>query len=175
VNKQHRYKFGHIKPWWGEEFKNLNYEYIPIKNTFDEVRWRSEGYVNVTLNGETVSMKKLLENMPEYVKPFLSMFDWEHTSLSFYRQNTLNMFPLHYDSYISFRQMWNIDDPSRIWRCIVFLEDWKSGHYFEVDGIAHLNWKKGDYCAWNNDTPHFAANIGIEPRYTLQITGCTKS
>jgi len=25
---------------------------------------------------------------------------------------------------------------------------------------------------WKNDTPHMAANIGNENRYTLQITGC---
>jgi len=24
---------------------------------------------------------------------------------------------------------------------------------------------------WAYDTPHMAANIGLEPRYTLQITG----
>jgi hypothetical protein len=24
---------------------------------------------------------------------------------------------------------------------------------------------------WTYDTPHMAANIGLEPRYTLQITG----
>jgi kynureninase len=53
----------------------------------------------------------------------------------------------------------------------VFLEDWKSGHYFEIDNVAHLNWRKGDYVLWNNDVPHFAGNFGIEPRYTMQITG----
>ena len=110
VSKQYQYRFGHIKPWWNEEFKNLTYEYLPIKNTFDEERWQSQGYVNVTLNGETVNMKKLQENMPEYAKPFLTMFDWEHVGLSFYRQNTLNIFPSHYDSYISYRKIWNIED-----------------------------------------------------------------
>jgi len=168
------YKFGHVTPWWDDSFKKLNYEYLPIKNSFDEERWRQQGYVNVVLNGETVNMKKLMTDMPEYAKPFLTMFDWEHVGLAYYRQNTLNLFPSHYDSYISYRKMWNIEDPARVWRCVVFLEDWKSGHYFEIDGVAHLNWHKGDYCAWNNDTPHFAANIGTEPRYTMQITGCTR-
>jgi len=31
--------------------------------------------------------------------------------------------------------------------------------------------KSGDWISWNYDTPHMAANIGTEPRYTLQITG----
>ena len=58
-----------------------------------------------------------------------------------------------------------------IWRCIVFLEDWKSGHYLEVADKPLLGWRRGDYVAWNYDVPHFAANIGLEPRYTAQITG----
>ena len=53
----------------------------------------------------------------------------------------------------------------------MFLENWKSGHYFEVDGFPVFNWKAGDYCMWTHSVPHFAANIGIEDRYTLQITG----
>jgi len=172
--KKYNYRFGHIKPWWDESFKELGFEYIPINNTFDEERWHKEGYTNVRLNGSTVPMKKLLENMPDYAVPFLTIFDWENVGLNFYKQSTLDIFPLHYDSYISYRKLFNISDPSLVWRCVVFLEDWKSGHYFEIDNTAFCNWKKGDYVVWNNDVQHFAANIGIEPRYTMQITGCSK-
>ena len=166
-----KYRFGHVDPWWDNSFKDLDYQYLPIKNTFDEDRWIKEGYVNVMLNGQTYNMKRLEENMPEYAKPFLTMFDWDHVGLNFYRQNTLNLFPLHSDSYLSYRKLWNIQEPNKIWRCIVFAEDWKSGHYFEIDNVPFVNWKAGDYVVWNYDVPHFAANIGVEPRYTIQITG----
>jgi hypothetical protein len=169
-----RFRFGHVEPWWDDSFKNLDYQYLPIKNTFDEDRWRKEGYTNVNLNGQTYNMAKLEQDMPDYARPFLKLFDWENVGLNFYRQLTLDMFPLHADSYLSYRKMWNIEDPNRIWRCIVFLEDWKSGHYFEMDGTPFVNWKQGDYCVWNYNVPHFAANIGIEPRYTMQITGTEK-
>ncbi len=172
--KKYNYKFGHVTPWWDDSFKQLPFEYLPIKNTFDEDRWVGEGYTGVILNGMTVTMQTLEKDMPEYAKPFLTMFDWEHVGLNYYCQKTLNMFPAHYDSYLTFRKLWNIENASRVWRCIVFLEDWKSGHYFEIDGSAHVNWKKGDYVVWQNDTPHFAANIGVEPRYTLQITGAQR-
>ena len=165
------YRFGHVNPWWDDSFKDLDYQYLPIKNTFDEDRWHNQGYASVRLNGATVNMKRLMEDMPAYAEPFLTMFDWENVGLAYYRQNTLDMFPAHADSYISYRKLWNITDPKQVWRCIVFLEDWKSGHYFEIDGVAHLNWQRGDYCVWNYDVPHFAANIGVEPRYTMQITG----
>lgn len=170
----YNYKFGHTDPWWDESFKKLDFKYLPIKNTFDEDRWRQQGYTGITLNGMIVNMQTLEKNMPDYAVPFLTMFDWKNVSLSYYCQQTLNMFPLHFDSYLTYRKLYNIDDSSKIWRCIVFLEDWKSGHYFEIDGRGFINWKCGDYVVWNNDTPHFAANIGTEPRYTMQITGVEK-
>ena len=36
------YEFGHLEPWWNEDFKNLNYIYYPLKNTHDEKRWIEE-------------------------------------------------------------------------------------------------------------------------------------
>jgi hypothetical protein len=53
----------------------------------------------------------------------------------------------------------------------VLLEDWKPGHYLEVDGVPYVNWKAGQTSEWVYDAPHMAANIGLEDRYTLQITG----
>jgi hypothetical protein len=163
-----RYDFGKLIPWWDDSFKTLDYEYYPLTNTHDLERWLSEGYSGLNLNGELYSMKK---PMPDYAQPFFKLFDWENVGISFYRMNTLDALPLHQDSYISYRKMFDITDPGVIWRGIVFLEDWKSGHYFEIDGKAHLNWQAGDYVFWNYDVPHYAANFGLEPRYTMQITG----
>ena len=102
--KSYKYKFGNVIPWWNDDFKKLDFQYLPIKNTFDEDRWRKQGYEHVRLNGQTVTMISLMDDMPEYAKPFLDMFDWNHTSLNFYCQRTLDMFPLHYDSYITYRK-----------------------------------------------------------------------
>jgi hypothetical protein len=56
-------------------------------------------------------------------------------------------------------------------RAIVFLEDWKSGHYLELKGVPVTGWRAGFTPVWAYDAPHMAANIGATPRYTLQITG----
>jgi hypothetical protein len=53
----------------------------------------------------------------------------------------------------------------------VFLEDWQSGHYAEYNNQPYVNWKAGDCVYWQYDLSHMAANIGISPRFTLQITG----
>jgi hypothetical protein len=162
------YKRGHVTPWWDDSFKQLDYQYIPIKNTDDEERWRKEGYTNVTLNGALYAMPR---PMPDYATPFTRLFKWDNVGIGFFRMNTLDMFPLHQDHYTSYKKLFDITDTSTIWRCIVFLEDWKSGHYLEVDGDPIVGWKRGDYVMWNYDATHFAGNFGTEPRYTMQITG----
>ena len=39
------------------------------------------------------------------------------------------------------------------------------------NGKCFMNWTAGDTVEWAYDLPHAAANIGIEDRYTLQVTG----
>ena len=72
------------------------------------------------------------------------------------------------ETFVSWAKYQELDDCYRI---LVFLEDWKSGHYFEFNNEPIVNWKSGDYFVWGGKVPHMAANIGIEDRYTLQITG----
>lgn len=164
------YRFGHITPWWDNSFKKLDYVYLPLKNTHDEDRWNQQGYSRLTLNGGLYNMSR---PMPDYAQPFFTMFDWDNVGIAFYKMSTLDALPLHVDGYASYIKMFNVD-VAKVWRCIVFLEDWKSGHYFEINNAAHMNWRAGDYVVWNNDVPHFAGNFGLEPRYTMQITGTQK-
>lgn len=159
---------GHIDPWWDDSFKTLDYKYRPLPNIHDEVRWIDEGYKNVVLNGAIYDMKN---EMSDWTKPFFKLFGWENIGISFYRMNTLNMLPVHIDLYPKYRQLFNIQDLNIVNRAIVFLDNWKSGHYFEIDNVPFVNWRRGDFVTWNNDVPHFAGNFGLEPRYTLQITG----
>jgi len=81
--------------------------------------------------------------------------------------------PLHSDTYARYKQIHQLTSTGKIWRAVIFLEDWQSGHYLEVDNIPVTKWQAGDYVAWNNDVEHLAANMGVTDRYTLQLTGHT--
>jgi len=161
---------GHIDPWWNDAFKSLPYNYQNIKNTWDAERWDREGYHGVTYGGSSYNSKDMENHLPEYALPFLTMFDWKNVGLVFYKMDTCQTLPLHQDAYTTYAKKFNlsIDD---IWRCVVFLEDWKSGHYFEIDNCPLMPWQAGDWVAWNSLVPHHAGNYGVEPRYTMQITG----
>jgi hypothetical protein len=108
--------------------------------------------------------------MPDWTTPFFTLFGGTNVGVNFLRMRTGDLLPRHSDSYKTYINVHNITDPSTIYRAIVFLEDWKSGHILEVDDTPFSKWSAGDYVIWQYDTPHLAANIGIDPRYTAQIT-----
>ncbi len=169
------YSFGRIQPWWTNEHRNLTYKYRPLATSQDIDRWITQGYpAALNFNGEDYNMQDLKSFCPFDLDKFFVIFPWDHIGISFCRMNTGDVLPLHQDHYIKYREVYNINDPTQIRRAIVFLEDWASGHYFEIGGKPFVNWTAGDYVYWSYDTPHFAGNFGIEPRYTLQITGIEK-
>ena len=159
-------KFGHINPWWDDSFKQLEYQYLPHTDPQIVRNWEAQGYTNMHLNGALYSLH---DN--EYAKPFLDHFAWKDSGAALYRMSTGDILPVHRDHYLTYQRVFNVTDTNCIWRAIVFMEDWKSGHYFEINGTPVANWVRGDYVVWNYDVPHMAANIGIDARYTMQITG----
>lgn len=167
-----KYKTGHINPWWDDSFKHLNYIHYELTNVNDVTRWDSEGYSGFTYGGGLFNMK---QEMPNYATPFFTLFDWDNVAISFYVLKTMMAVPPHQDNYPGYIKRNNIVDRSKIRRCIIFLEDWKSGHYLEVARKPFVNWQAGDYVIWQDDVPHYAANIGPENRYTMQITGTSRT
>ena len=166
-----KYFRGHVEPWWNDDFKTLDYIYTPLNNPSHYDKWISQGYNGVTLNGGSYDQPR---PMPDYAEPFFQLFNWESTTISFFRMLTLEILPKHSDQYLRYREVFNIVEPASIWRAIVFLEDWRSGHWFEVGDEPIVPWQRGDYVVWNFDTEHAAGNFGTSPRYTCQITGVKK-
>jgi hypothetical protein len=164
-----KYHIDHVVPTWhDDDYKNLQYEYLPHKDQAMVDRWIHDGYQHMNLNGAVVNEKN---SIPAWANTVLQKLNWQETGVNLYRMNTGDILPTHSDHYITYQRIHSIGDPSTIWRCVVFMEDWKSGHYFEIDKTPLVNWQAGDYVVWNYDVPHMAANIGPEPRYTMQITG----
>lgn len=108
--------------------------------------------------------------MPEWVNSTANLFGMYEQTYTVYQMNTLEIMPTHRDHFNTYCKLHNTTS-NKVQRVIMMLEDWKPGHYFELDGVGYVNWKAGDWFKWTGDVPHAASNIGIEPRYTLQITG----
>jgi hypothetical protein len=114
---------------------------------------------------------------PTWNYQFINIFKemgWKDIGTSYYRMATGTILPTHGELYLRYIDLFKLQGQEhKIRRAIVFLENWKSGHYFEGLGNPTVNWRAGDVIEWNYDAPHLAANLGLDPRFTLQITGHT--
>ena len=161
-----------IQKFWDDEYKNLDYH----KESFNDQKmidkWRSDGYMN-DVDYFTGQMCPFSKRQPSWNNSFIQWAEkkgLKDVGCCYYRMETGVILPKHRDTYNVYRKKFgcSLDDVKRI---IVFLEDWKSGHYFELDGKPIMNYKAGTYVEWSSDVEHMAANIGVDYRYTLQITG----
>ena len=155
--------------WHPELIKNLPYEGGFFNDDDQVANWVKIGHQPRT--GYLFDMQN--PNQPDTTQ---KLVDWaahlEHVGVSYYKMTPGDNLPYHrdiYKKYINIFNLWTRN--SRIWRYIFFVEDWKPGHIFEIDGTLFPNWKAGDWVAWRYDVPHMAANLGNEDRYTIQLTG----
>jgi hypothetical protein len=155
-------QIANIEPFWDGEYLHLDYEVETFNNPSDLELWRKQGYGG-NFTGAMCDMRK--------TQPSWDL-RWRDIGTSYYRMDTGTILPVHRDTYKKYVELFNLQDrPHTIRRAIVFLEDWASGHYLELDSIPVTGWRKGFTVIWAYDRPHMAANIGLTPRYTLQITG----
>jgi hypothetical protein len=160
-----------IARFWDDEFKGLNYINETFNDTENLKTWLALGYAN-RFTGDMCDMRS---PQPSWNQRFVEMYQekgWKDIGTSYYKMGTGTILPTHGDLYVKYIDLFKLQGQQhRIRRAIVFLEDWKSGHYFEGNGVPVTEWQAGDVVEWTYDTPHLAANMGIDPRYTLQITG----
>lgn len=163
-----RWTKGHISRFWAhEDYKKFQYVKQPLMESEIE-EWEKQGYDYVkSFSGSMYDNKN---PMPEWVSRFNDIFDLKDMTYNFYKMSQLDIMPVHVDHFQTYMKIFGAKYENIV-RILIMLDDWKPGHYLEIDGVGVVNWIAGDYFMWQSDIPHSAANIGIEDRYTLQITG----
>ena len=155
------------KVFW-QGYKDLDYINEKFNDPGSLDYWRNLGYTQTKFTGDMYDMRS---KEPEWMSGFREILPWKHFSWSVYRMTPGCALPRHSDLYLRFRKLHNIEDLSTIRRAVFFLDDWQSGHYFDVADTLITQWRAGEGVIWESDVPHSAANVGITDRYTLQITG----
>ena len=107
-------------------------------------------------------------------------FDWEQTIIdqlplnhaiaTVTRLDPGQVLPWHIDRFFMLSRLYP-NETRPVWRFLLFLEDWQMGHVLQVKDTMLHHWKQGDVVVWHPGTMHVAANIGIEPKWTCNITG----
>jgi hypothetical protein len=171
LEKNHSIYQYQLHPFWNDEYTKLDYITEPFNDAELLRQWQTQGYSH-RFTGDMCDMRN---QQPSWNQRFIDIFSdmgWKDIGTSYYRMNTGTILPTHGDLYTKYINLFALHGQEhRIRRAIVFLEDWASGHYFESMGTPHTGWSAGQVMEWTYDTPHMAANIGLAPRYTLQITG----
>ena len=160
-----------IDRFWDDEFKTINYINEPFNDPASVDLWIKQGYQS-KICGDLADMRHLLPSWSNRFIEYYQSLGWKDVGIAFYRMPTGTVMPVHRDLYRRYIELFDLQGKeSSIRRALVLLENWKSGHYLEVNGRAYVHWRAGDVVEWPYDTPHMAANIGLEDRYSLQITG----
>jgi hypothetical protein len=164
----HKYQ---LYPFWDTEYQRLNYVNETFNDAAQLATWQNQGYTS-RVTGDMCDMRS---PQPAWNQRFVEIFQnqgWQDVGTSYYRMNTGTVLPTHSDLYVRYIDLLNLRGREHtIRRAIVFLEDWQPGHYAEYQDQAYVNWSAGAVVEWQYDVPHMAANLGLTPRYTLQITG----
>ena len=78
--------------------------------------------------------------------------------------------PLHRDTFYQISQKYPSRTETKV-RANIYLEDWRVGHFIQYNDQVSTHWKQGEGFLWDSDILHLGANAGMEPKYTLQISG----
>lgn len=161
----------HILKFWDNEFKHIDYVNEPFNDPDTVSQWLDQGYAD-RFCGDLADMR---HHLPHWISRFVEIYQakgWQDVGIAFYRMRTGTVMPVHKDLYRRYVERFNLKGrEGSIRRALLLLEDWQPGHYLEVNGRAYVHWTAGFTVEWPYDTPHMAANIGLQDRYSLQITG----
>jgi hypothetical protein len=160
-----------IQKFWDDEFKNLNYINESFNDFAQLLTWRDQGYAD-RFTGNMCDMRSPQPSWNQQFIDFYAALGWQDIGTSYYRMGTGTVLPTHQDLYKKYVELFNLQGQEHtIRRAVVFLEEWRPGHYAEYLDEPFIKWTAGSTVEWIYDTPHMAANMGLDPRYTLQITG----
>lgn len=165
------HKIYSLTVFWDDEFKGLDYIQEPFNDPCDVEIWLNQGY-QPKICGDLCDMRHLLPSWNSRFIDYFANLGWKDIGCAYYRMTSGTVMPVHQDRYTKYINLFNLrGKETTIRRALILLENWRPGHYLEVEGRPFVEWQAGTVVEWTYDTPHMAANIGLEPRYTLQITG----
>ena len=119
----------------------------------------------------TRSLQITDSEFPEIFEPYKKFAGFGDCKVVALKQYPGQFLPWHEDTYVGFRQEFNVPDDVQITRYSLFLEDWNWGHYFTAGNNVMHQWKQGDILQLKPRMHHATCNAGMVPKLTMTITG----
>jgi hypothetical protein len=103
-----------------------------------------------------------------------SQLNMEVVTVSTILQPPGNVIPIHRDTFFQIKKRYPNDKRLKV-RANIYLQDWKMGHLIHYknnnEWYTHTHWKQGEGLLWDDKILHVGANIGLEDKITLQVSG----
>ena len=119
----------------------------------------------------TKSLQITDSEFPKIFEPYKKFAGFGDSKVVALKQYPGQFLPWHEDTYVGFRQEFNVPDDVKVTRYSIFLEDWHWGHYFGAGNNVMHQWKQGDIIELKPKTHHTTCNAGIIPKLTMTVTG----
>lgn len=140
-----------------------------------DYRNRAEGFQRLGPYNEhnTRYYQQFRPDLPDVAEQVAGESGLLKATVSVIRQPPGNTIPWHQDQYFQLKKRLTPEEQSRssIWRFLVFLEDWKAGHFFQIEKTPVIKWRAGDVVTFEPSAFHLSGNMGTEDKLTMQITG----
>lgn len=109
------------------------------------------------------------EDVPMWAKELVNKisYSFKHYVVSLIKINPGQTVPHHLDKHFKIKEKYGDGKTDRF---LIFLENWKRGHYFEIQDQPYIKWNCGDWVKFGPDDWHIGGNMGDEPLYLAQIT-----
>tara|TARA_B110000285_G_C15032613_1_gene567566 strand:+ start:560 stop:1018 length:459 start_codon:yes stop_codon:yes gene_type:complete len=121
-------------------------------------------------NDSNTNLYQCFNQTPQSIIDFAEEKFSKYT-LTMIKQPPGQFIPIHKDKYYMFQKKHKLENNKDIVRYCIFLEDWKPGHYFEINEKPVVGWSAGDIEVLRPGIYHRSVNAGTELKYTAQITG----
>jgi hypothetical protein len=100
--------------------------------------------------------------------------DMEVVSISSIRQDPGNVIPYHRDMFFKITQAYPDRKETKV-RANIFLEASKLGHILQFTlnnkHETFADWEQNQGCIFDSSVLHLSCNAGLEPKYTMQVSG----
>ena len=153
---------------WAEEHRRLPYTREPLSE-FDRLLYERSGYKmlkDTSLTHEIYS-NPILPTWCNYLTHIFGLYDMD---VEFHKIGLLDFVPQHVPSIKKYCEKHTVD-PENVFQIVMFLEDWQSGQYLELDNIGITNWKEGDWYKIRSGTEIAYGNFGKANMYLFSVTG----
>ena len=161
-----------------QDITNAVDRFIKYEENTEDLAFTAPNYDKLSGTLKSITSKAFTDSSTPFyeLKKLQKMFSIEAHSVEGIAQSTRlviqppgGMYRIHVDD-----ELWKIhpQDPSRVVRLTIMLQDWKPGQFFMYGNLIYDNWKAGDVHIfdWPN-APHATANASAFYRLTMQITG----